>query len=1273
MSARRHYTLGLVIYHWSFVIRHCFRLFVILFAAGLSGAATQSATNQAITSRDLQITNHASRITNHVSGFTLLPPERTGVTFINHLHELASAENRVLNNGSGVAAGDFDNDGLPDLFFSSLNNQNALYKNLGDWRFTNVTAQAGLKFGPAFYRAAVFADVNGDGALDLVVGTVGKGVLCFLNDGRGHFTDVTPQAGTASAYATESVALADIDGDGALDLYVTNNRTDDIRDWPRIPVVMVNKKPTVPPALRDRITFESGQLQEFGEPHFLYRNTQGGAKPPAEPPSVRFSAVSWTNGAFLGENGKALEKAPADWGLTAAFRDLDGDGVPDLYVCNDYWTPDRVWMNAGDGHFRAIDPLAIRKICASSMGVDFADINHDGHLDIFAVDMLSRSLEVRKRQVVAKRLTPPRVGDIETRVQTPQNTLLLNRGDGTYAEIAQLAGVHASEWSWSPVFIDVDLDGHDDLLITTGHIRDIQDLDANEHIKKLPDTWRRNAQGAELQRAFTEAKREHTKLYPYLDMPVIAFRNLGNLRFEEVTRAWGFNHPAVNHGIALADFDGDGDLDAVVNRLGAYAAVYRNDSTAPRVAVRLRGQPPNTKAIGASIELIGGPVPNQKVEVTSGGSYLSGSDTVRVFAAGTNSANLSLRIRWRSGHRTEVPDIKPNRLYEIREEPPQRHRDTETKTPAPFPLRASVPLWFEDVSNILAHTHHEEPFNDFERQPLLPRKLSQNGPGLTWFDLNADGWDDLLIGSGKGGQMAVLINKEGKTFERLDQAPFNATTSRDQTTILAFRALSNSIVLFGAANYEDAATNVPSLTHLSFDRHSSFSTASLLHNFASSVGPMALADIDADGDLDLFVGGQVIPGRYPEPASSTLLRQQDGKWQVDSTNSKVLASIGLVNAAVWSDLDGDRLPELLLACEWGPIRVLRNEGGKLTLWNPAVTHHASRIKSFNQLTGLWTGIATGDFDADGRLDILAGNWGFNSENVATAERPLTLLFGDLGELNRVDIIETEFDPVRRQLSPRLQRDALGAGLPFVHGAFPTHEAYSKATLKDVLHPRRAFQFTASTLATTLFLNRGGSFEARELPLEAQFAPAFSVQIADFDGDGHEDAFLSQNFFAFPREEQRLDSGRGLLLRGDGRGNLDPVPGQVSGIKVYGEQRAAAVADFDKDGRVDLAVTQNGAATRLYRNTAARPGLRIRFEGSPGNSDGIGALIRLRYTQNERGPAREIQAGSGYWSQNSSVQVLGVAKPPTALEVRWPDGRKSETPIPTNATELLVRP
>lgn len=1186
--------------------------------------------------------------------FTLHPPARTQVTFTNSLDERASAGNRVLNNGSGLAAGDYDNDGLVDIFLCSLNQRNRLFKNLGDWRFKDVTDEAGLKFPPLYYRGATFADLNGDGWLDLLVGSASQGVLCFLNNQRGSFTDATTEANTASPFANETLALADIDGNGTLDLYVCNNRTDDIRDWARVPISLVNKKPTVSPQLKNRISIENGVLQEFGEPDILYLNDG----------RAHFRSVSFTNGAFFDAQGEALTQTPLDWGLAAAFRDLNTDGVPDLYVCNDYGTPDRLWINGGRGRFKETDSLSLRKIPLSSMGVDFADINRDGHIDIFAVDMLSRSSELRRRQTVAKRAVPPRIGDIESRIQTPQNTLLLSRGDGTYAEIACLAGIEASDWSWSPVFLDADLDGHDDLLVTAGHIRDIQDFDANDRIRAQQESWRRSPMAAtNLQGAFIEAKREHSKLYPPLKMPIVAFRNGGTLRFEEVTSRWGLNELGVNHGIATADLDNDGDLDLVINRLGSPAALFQNNSTAPRVAVRLRGRSPNTQAIGARIELLGGPVSNHLHEVTCGGRYMSGSDTLRVFAAGPATGARALRVTWRDGSVSEVAGVQPNHLYALDE-------NLIARTPSTIARPTPPPALFEDVSTLLNHTHHDEPSDDFARQPLLPRKLSQSGPGVAWLDFDGDGWDDLIVGSGKGATMGLFRNLKGTGFLRETNIA-SAALTRDQTSILAWRTPSGgATILAGAASYEDGETNPPGAHHYSIK---SGTVEPAIAGFPASVGPLALGDLDGDGDGELFVGSQNVPGQYPAPASSRLFRQTDGKWSLDEANTRPLANLGLVNAAVWSDLNADGFPELLIACEWGPLKIFRNDAGKLTPWDVPIAQGSAKHLPLSQLTGLWQSVTTGDFDGDGRLDIIAGNWGLNSCWRASAERPLTLFHGDLAGRETTDIVECDYD-AQGQLAPRHLRDTLSAAAPWIAEKFPSHTAWSRSTMAQLLQGRenKLQKLTVNTLSTTLFLNRKDHFAMVALPDEAQFAPVFGISVADCDGDGREDLLLAQNFFAFALEESRLDAGRALLLRGNGDGTFHATPGDLSGIKVYGEQRGAAVADFDHDGRADWVVTQNAAPTRLFRNKTARPGLRVQLNSSTGNPPGAGAVVRLKFPGGW-GPAREIHMGSGYWSQDSIVTVLATPETPSAIQIAWPGGKRTEQALQPALREIAIQP
>jgi hypothetical protein len=1217
--------------------------FLFLFAAMVSGREWHSESGW----RWAELSVAASGRT----GFTLLSPSQTGVAFTNLLDETAAAANRVLLNGYGVAAGDFDNDGRVDLFFSGLNLSNALYQNLGDWRFREVTKEVGLIITNRLCRGAVFADLNGDHWLDLLVSTTGSGVLCFMNNGNGTFTDRTQAAGTASKHGSTTLALADIDGNGTLDLYIANNRAEDIRDKGRVDLQLVKGKVVVPPPLKDRIVIMNGEVLEYGEPDQMLLNDGTG----------KFTPVAWTDGRFLDEDGKRLVQQPLDWALTAAFRDLNADGAPDLYVCNDFWTPDRIWINDGTGNFRAIERLAMRNMCGSSMGVDFADIDRDGLMDFFVADMLSRDSRMRRRQMPAQKLPPRAFGAIEDRPQILRNTLFHARGDGTYSEIANFSGVPASEWSWQPVFLDVDLDGYEDLLIATGHAHDVQDMDAEREIRSRQHSWKGFTNAVERQKAFTQELMLHMRLYPRLDTPILAFRNSGKLTFTDMTQAWGTGQTGVHHGTALADLDGDGDLDFVVNNLDAAAGAYRNETSAPRVAIRLKGVAPNTRAIGAKITLLNGAVPAQSQEVAAGGRYLSASDALVVFAAGYAGNEMTLQVEWRGRKRSMIKGVRADRIYEVDEAGAQ---PMGQKTGLANQAAESTPQLFEDVSRVIRHAHVETPFDDFERQTLLPRRLSQSGPGVAWFDVNADGWEDLVVGCGQGGTLNMFLNDQKGRFVPEGGVPLTQPVNRDLAGILGWRRADGQIALLvGSANYEDGQPTGAAV--LQYDPRSRAVDESLPGQ-ASSTGPLALADFDGDGDLDLFIGGRVLPGRYPEPASSLLLTNAGGVWKLDPENTKALSAVGLVSGAVWSDLEGDGLPELVLACEWGPVRVFKNFAGKL--------QELTRQLGLDGHLGFWNSVTTGDLDGDGLLDIIAGNWGLNSDyGQPASERPSRIYHGDFQASGAVDFIEADYDVAVNGLVPRRRLDVLAKSVPALQGQFSTFRAYSEATMDVVLRPwqNRVRQLEVTTLASTVFFNRTNRFEAKALPYEAQLSPVFAINVADFDGDGHDDLFLAQNFFANEPETPRLDGGRGLLVRNDGEGNLQAVPGQKSGIKIYGEQRGAATADFDHDGRADLVVTQNGAQTRLLRNVGGQPGMRVRLLGRAGNPDAVGASVGLHFPS-RRGPIREIHAGSGYWSQDGAAVVLATPEKPVQLWVRWPGGKTSTIPIPASAKQIEAR-
>lgn len=1216
-------------------------------------------------------------------GFTRLHAPDTGIGFTNRIDRSRYLTNQIPLNGSGVAAGDVDGDGRVDAFFAGLNGTSVLFQNRGGWRFTATTSTAFPS--PTVFRqggvdatGCAFADLDGDGDLDLVVNTVGRGTGLYFNDGHGVFTQRT-LLNTDRCGA--SLALADLDGDGDLDLYITNYRTQTVRDDPsatwritqdegRPRVAFYNGRSTSEPDLVGRFYVTGSGVKENGEPDVLYRNDGSG----------NFEAVSWSSGAFVDEDGQALVAPPYDWGLSVMARDFTGDGRPDIYVCNDFESPDRFWINetvpGGHLRFRAASFLAVRTTSAFSMGVDVADVNRDGVWDFFTADMRSRTHALRAVQIQNLPPNVSRMGVYADRAQFSHNTLQLGRGDGTFMEIGRLSGLSASEWSWTPAFLDVDLDGFDDLIISNGHEMDMMDADASMEADRLKSQKKLSRQEMlELRGLFRRG-----------NSPNAAFRNatadasnaVHAPRFVDVSAAWGLADPEVSNGLCLADLDGDGDLDVLMNNLNGAAGIYRNDAAKPRIALRLKGSGRNTGGIGAVVRLHPGTssappttrwsAPMQ--EWVAGGRYLSSDDGQHVFAAEpageSPGSPRQLQITWRSGRTTVVSNVVAGRLYEIVEAPEVTASpvaDTATKAP-----------WFEDLTDALKHRHVEAPFNDRERQALLPRFLSTLGPGVSWLDVDEDGRDELVIGTGRSGRLAVFHNesKPGQVRLRpMTNAVLSKPAGRDQTTTL----LHNGVLISGSSNYEDGTTNggLVRLVSLAAGK----SGDSILGNDFSA-GPLALADVDGDSTLELFIGGRTRPGQYPAPAPSALYRFREGRY----TPAQRVDALGMVSGAVFSDVDGDGDPDLILACEWGPVRVLRNDKGRLVDQTAAL--------GLDRYSGWWNSVAAGDFDEDGRMDFVAGNWGWNEflnggaplsttgDSSASPPSQRTLFYGDFEGRGIQEIIEGWLEGESGAMRPVRQFPSLAATFPALPARYPTLMSFGKAALPEVLTACEAgstakpAQLNARWFASSVFLNRGDHFDVAPLPFEAQASPVYGLAVADLDGDGHQDLFAAQNFHMTHPEDARQDAGRGVLLLGDGRGGFRSISGQQSGLALWGEGRGAAVCDIDGDGRVDLVAGQNGAETRLFWNHQAQPGLRVRFEGTEGNSTAIGASVRWA-DGSKRGPWFERHAGSGYWSNDGAVVVVPRAGSIPEIEVRWPGGALKRYTVPPQVPEMTVRP
>ena len=1164
-------------------------------------------------------------------GFKRLESDSTGIDFLNLLDNDRSIRNRNLLSGSGVAAGDIDNDGWCDLYFCGLDNENKLYRNLGGWKFVDITSEAKVGCDGQDSTAAAFADVDGDGDLDLLVNSLGGGTRLFRNDTGLSFTEVTQKSGLGSSAGSMSMTLADIENDGDLDLYVANFHPTTIKDSPntRIRIRMVNNRPMVAsvngvdansPELKDRFKIsENRNVLEYGEPDFLFINDGSG----------NFSKTDYLK-RFLDENGNELEALPFGWGLAARFTDVNRDGFQDLYVCNDLFTPDRFWINDGTGRFKAIPKLALRNTSTFSMGVDFSDIDRDGDWDFFVVDMLSRDHDMRHLQVSELIDNNESQSLLLSRPQLSRNTLQVNRGDNTFAEIAQYSNVEASEWSWGPIFLDVDLDGNEDILVTNGQLRDFQNADMTAQIDA-----EKNAKGLTQSQILKLMSR-----FPDLRTPNVAFRNNGDGTFTDFSEAWGFDQPGISQGMALADLDNDGDMDVVMNNLLETAGIYQNQANTPRVLVRLAKGALHS-GIGASIAINQNGV-EQRQEIICAGRYLSSDQTARMF--GVLDEPLDITIAWPSGVTQTIKGASPNHAYTISE--PATNPARITSKPSPIPL-------FSDVSDLIAHKHMDRPFEDFRRQLLIPIKYSQPGPGVGWIDLNSDGWDDLLIGNGAGGRLAVFLNQKNGTFEP-SRSKILLRTNWDQTMALpVYNIDGQNSLLVGVSNYESGSTQLPAAALYDFKNQK---TAAFRLELYGSTGAMCQADLNGDGTLEMFVGGRIVPGHYPNPPDSVLLtRDNKGmrtmhRWE----------GLGMVQGALFSNLYGDHRPELIVTQHWGPIRVFTWEGKSFS-----PTEITARL-GLDKKTGWWNGVATGDFNKDGKIDLVATNWGLNWRTKPSSSNPNRIYYGDFfgsGQTTPIEanLIEGKWKPVRRLGIVR-------AALPPITEFVRTFEEMGQVTVMDALGEEfeRAKVLESQEFRSGIFLNSStGKMQFTPLPEEAQWSTSFGVVVEDFNGDGELDLFLAQNFFGTNPEYSRCDSGRGLLLIGTGGGKFQTADARESGIYIYGEQRACAVSDFNQDGRMDLVVGQNSEATKLYLNKQGTSGLRVKLNGTIQNPDAIGSIVSASNL------TREIQSGSGYWAHNSTRLVFSQENPIGDIHVTWPSGKRMSYSVPPNARSVQL--
>jgi enediyne biosynthesis protein E4 len=1044
--------------------------------------------------------------------FESVSPARSGVSFKNIIIENA-AQNALtyenLFNGGGVAVGDINNDGLEDIYFISNMQLNKLYLNQGNFKFKDITQAAGVAGRLGWKSGTSMVDINGDGLLDIYVCYSGKTNAdkrrnqFFINQGNLTFIDKAQEMGLDDPSYTTQVAFFDYDRDGDLDAFLLATNVKVIRD-----LEFKEARTSKHPYAGDK----------------LFRNDNG-----------HFAEVTGQAGILSNALG---------FGLGVAISDVNRDGWPDIHISNDYAEPDYLYINNQDGTFTNKINSSLQHISHFSMGSDIADVNNDLLPDIFTVDMLP---EDNKRQKLL--YGPDNYEQFSLMVsegyhnQFMRNMLHINNGNGTFSEIGQLAGVSNTDWSWGPLFADYDNDGWKDLFVTNGYFRDYTNRDflkykGDYYFKKV--LAHEKADTLELARSMPS-----TPVHNYI------FKNMGNARFENQSKAWGFSTPTFSNGAAYADLDNDGDLDLIINNQNAEASLYRNLSRQQNpslhyITLQLKGAGQNAQAIGSSV-VIYTKEGRQFFEVMPVRGYQS-SVTNRIHS-GLNSISLidSLVVIWPTGKKSKLINVVADQLLVLEETNAQstyRLADPQTTT-----------LFVKEKSP-LVYRHSEYGANDFKRQPLLTTMLSPAGPVMASADVNGDGTMDIFVGgtNENPGRLFVQLSngifrmmgnfdfKEDANCSDADARFFDADGDGDQDLYVVsggyHEYLPDQEVLYdrlyvndGNGNFMKARNAIP---HMSPAK--------------SCVRPI---DIDQDGDMDLFVGGRVMPGSYPQTPPSYLLLN-DGSGRFTDATEKLLPSLkagGMITDAAWVDVNKDTHADLIVVGEFMPLRVFVNKQGQSF---EEATHQYFKTPQ----SGWWSKLAVADFDQDGDDDLVVGNFGLNSQFKASEAEPINLVYADFDNNGSIDPILVSY--VQHKPYPFAGRDEMLDQLFPLRKKFTTYAPYAEATLTDLFTSAelsQADKLTATELQTVYFENQGTQFIKHTLPIEAQYAPVYSIEVLDFNHDGHLDFILAGNQSAIRIRLGSIDANFGQLYEGNGKGNFRYVPQAESGLSFTGDVKS----------------------------------------------------------------------------------------------------------------------